>query len=99
MVEVPEFWWNRKQEGGYEYIYISDKETELTPNKSEKFYIGRYTATGNSSAVTCKSGATYLKNISITNLRAAAKNIGKNWRNNRYTSLVFNTNALFSRIC
>ncbi len=78
MVEVPDFWWKREQTGGYEYIYISAVEQDGY-TKSNKFYIGKYTATGSKSAVTCKSGAANLVSISITDLRTAAKNIGTNW--------------------
>ncbi len=83
MTEVPEFYWNREQkvEDGatWEYIYISQSQTDLTPNKSEKFYIGRYTATGSSSDVTTKRGVANLVDISITDLRNATKKIGTNW--------------------
>ncbi len=83
MTEVPEFWWNREQkvedDATYEYIYISRNQTDKTLNKSEKFYIGRYTATGSSSNITCKSNVTNLTNISITDLRNATKKIGTNW--------------------
>ncbi len=78
MVEVPSFWWKREQTGGYEYIYISMVQHEGY-TKSDKFYIGKYTATGSKSAVTCKSGVANLVSISITDLRTSAKNIGTNW--------------------
>ena len=78
MTEVPEFWYKRLQTGGYEYIYISAVEQDGY-KKSNKFYIGRYTATGSSSAATCKSGAANLVSITLPNMRAAAKKIGTNW--------------------
>lgn len=74
----PEFWYKRWQEGGYEYIQISNVE-QLGFNHSEAFYIGRYTATGSSSAVTCKSGLANFVNVSITDLRTYTKNIGLGW--------------------
>ncbi len=78
MTEVPEFWYKRQQTSGYEYIYISAVE-QSGYTKSNKFYIGRYTATGSSSTATCKSGATNLVNITLPNMRSAAKKIGTNW--------------------
>ena len=74
----PEFWYKRWQEGGYEYIQISNVE-QSGFNHSEAFYIGRYTATGSSSAVTCKSGLANFVNVSITDLRTYAKKIGSGW--------------------
>ena len=103
MTEVPEFWWDREQktENGatWEYIYISEKQTKLTPNKSEKFYIGRYTATGTKSSVDCKNNKNNLVDISITDLRQSAQNIGENWRINGYMEMELFANALSSRIC
>ena len=91
MTEIPEFWWNREQKtenrATWEYIYISRNKTELTPNRSEKFYIGRYTATGNKTNITTKSGVSSLFDVIIKNLRTNAKKIGENWRFNRYMEM------------
>lgn len=78
MTEIPDFWWQRKQENGYEYIYISSVEQEGF-TKSGKFYLGRYTATGSSSSVTCKSGVANYTNVTITDARTNSKKIGSNW--------------------
>ncbi len=78
MTYFPEFWYKRWQEGGYEYIQISNvKQTGF--EYSEPFYIGRYNASGSSSAVTCKSGQSPFTNVSITNLRTYTRNIGAGW--------------------
>ena len=78
MTEVPEFWYKREQTGGYEYIYISAVEQDGY-TKSNKFYIGRYTASGSSSAIASKSGVADLVSISIKDFRTAAKKVGTNW--------------------
>lgn len=78
MTEVPEFWYKREQTGGYEYIYISHEEQDGY-TKSSKFYIGRYTASGTSSAITSKSGVADLVNLTIVDFRTAAKKVGTNW--------------------
>ena len=61
MTEFPEFYWNReqKEEDGatYEYIYISRTQTEFTPNRSKKFYVGRY-RNDTSSVLKIASGVT-----------------------------------------
>lgn len=78
MTEIPDFWWQRKQENGYEYIYISSVEQEGF-TKSSKCYLGRYTATGSSSSVTCKSGASNFVNVNMTSARTYSRNIGDGW--------------------
>jgi hypothetical protein len=78
MTLFPEFYWKREQSGGYEYIYISATEHNGF-SKSESFMLGRYTASGSSSAITTKSGVVDLVSISITNFRTAAKKVGTNW--------------------
>lgn len=50
MTYIPQFYWNRERKtesgGEYEYIYISEKESDLTPRLSKEFYIGRYESCG-----------------------------------------------------
>lgn len=74
----PEFWYKRWQADGYEYIQISNVEKDGFIY-SEPFYIGRYNASGSSSAVTCKSGQAPFTSVSITNLRTYSRNIGSGW--------------------
>lgn len=78
MTYFPEFWWKRIQENGYEKVYIADHEMTGF-NYSEAFYIGRYNASGSSSAVTTKSGVAPLTGTGMTNLRTYSRNIGTNW--------------------
>ena len=74
----PEFWYKRWQADGYEYIQISNVQKDGFIY-SEPFYIGRYDASGSSSAVTCKSGQSPFVSVSITNLRTYTRNIGAGW--------------------
>ena len=74
----PEFWYKRWQEGGYEYIQISNVE-QTGFEYSEPFYIGRYTTGGSSSAVTCKSGVANFTSVTIDSLRTYSKNVGAGW--------------------
>ncbi len=78
MTYVPQFWYKRVQENGYEKIYIADAEYEDF-TKSEAFYISRYDASGSTSALASKSGQTILGSVTPANFRTAAKNIGTNW--------------------
>ena len=74
----PEFWYKRWQADGWEYIQISNIEQQGF-EYSEPFYIGRYDASGSSSAVTCKSGQAPFTSVSITSLRTYSRNIGSGW--------------------
>lgn len=74
----PEFWYKRWQEGGYEYIQISNI-AQKGFEYSEPFYIGRYNTSGSSSAVSCKSGQAPFTRVSIVNLRTYSKNVGNGW--------------------
>lgn len=78
MTYVPEFWYKRVQEDGYEKIYIADAEYEDF-NHSEAFYGSRYTAGGSTSVLNSKSGQAPLGSVTPANFRTAAKNIGNNW--------------------
>ena len=78
MTYVPEFWYKRVQEDGYEKIYIADAEYEDFSH-SEAFYGSRYTAGGSTSVLNSKSGQAPLGSVTPANFRTAAKNIGNNW--------------------
>ena len=78
MTYVPEFWFKRIQEDGYEKIYIADAQYEDFEH-SEAFYGSRYTAGGSTSALNSKSGQTSLGSVTPANFRTSAKNIGSNW--------------------
>ena len=78
MTIIPEFYYRRYQEDGYEYIYIS--ETELDGySKSEEFMIGRYTMSGSASGVYSRSGYAPFVSKTISDFRSYAKNLGTGW--------------------
>lgn len=54
LTKIPEFWWKRYQEDGWEYIYIADGEVAGF-TKSEEFSIGRYLTTFSNSKAMSKS--------------------------------------------
>ena len=80
MTEIPDFWWNREQivedEATYEYIYISEKQTSLTPHKFTKRYVGRYLSSSNGD---CYNTGRPYSNVSIMSARNIAKSMGTNW--------------------
>lgn len=75
LTRIPEFWYKRYQEDGYEYIYIADGELDGY-TKSNEFSLGRYTISGNSSKVSSKSGVAPLCSTTITDFRNYAKKLG-----------------------
>lgn len=78
MTYFPGFWWKRWQSEGYEYIQISNVE-QTGFNYSEAFYMGRYTATGTSSEITCKSGLENFSSLNMTDFRTEVNSIGNRW--------------------
>ena len=72
---IPTFYYKRYQEDGYEYILISNKNLEGY-TRSDAFSIGRYTMSGDDSAVHSKSGVKPLVNKTITEFRNEAKKLG-----------------------
>ena len=76
LTKIPEFYYRRYQENGYEYIYISEfpKEGYI---KSEEFSVGRYTMSGDATRVHSKSGYLPLTNATITDYRTYARNLGE----------------------
>lgn len=78
MTRFPEFWYKREQKDGYEYIYIADYAADGFI-KSEQFSLSRYTASGTTSRLNSKSGATPLNNVTPANFRTSAKALGNGW--------------------
>ncbi len=75
LTRIPEFYYKREQVDGVEYQYIS-KYPQEGFSKSETFSIGRYTMSGNATKVYSKSGVKPLTNVTITNFRNYARNLG-----------------------
>lgn len=75
LTKIPEFYWRRYRDTNYEYILIS-KNKLAGFVKSEEFSVGRYTMSGSSSRVYSRSGYAPLTNVSITNFRNYARNLG-----------------------
>ncbi len=73
--KIPEFYYRRYQENGYEYILISNKNIDGY-TKSDEFSIGRYTMSGDENAVHSKSGEQPLANKKINEFREYAKALG-----------------------
>jgi len=75
LTKIPEFYWRRYRDDDYEYILISKyKLTGFV--KSEEFSVGRYTMSGSSSRVYSRSGYAPFTNVTITNFRSYARNLG-----------------------
>ena len=72
---IPEFYYKRYQENGYEYIYISGTPKEGYI-KSVAFSVGRYTMSGSANDVHSRSGVTPLTNHTITDYRTYARKLG-----------------------
>lgn len=99
MTEIPEFWWKREQPGdGHEYIYISPSE-QIGYIKSAKRYISRYQCGGSSNELYSKSNIKPLGGKTMSDFRTLARNIGAEWRINRYNNFINHTNVVFSRVC
>ena len=73
---IPEFYYKRTQENGYEYIYIS-KEYQDGYSKSDTFSVGRYTMSGSVNNVHSRSGVQPLVNHTITDFRTYARALGE----------------------
>lgn len=73
---IPEFYYKRIQENGYEYISISKKEKQGY-TKSEAFSVGRYTMSGDTTRVHSRSGYKPLTNHTISDFRTYARNLGE----------------------
>lgn len=80
MTIIPEFWYKRYQEDGYEYIYIADADVDDTYTKSNQFMIGRYTMSGSASNVYSRSGYAQLVSKTISDFRSYARNLGEGWQ-------------------
>ncbi len=73
---IPTFYYKRYQEGGYEYILISNKNLEGY-TRSDAFSIGRYTMSmGEDAKVHSKSGVQPLVNTNIIQFREYARKLG-----------------------
>lgn len=79
MVKVPEFWYQRKIEGDYEYIYISDY-ARGDYEHSKEFFVGAYdlciTTEGETEKAHSKSGQIAAYNKTIAQFRTLAKAVG-----------------------
>ena len=75
LTRIPEFYWRRYRDTEYEYILIS-KQKLTGFVKSEQFSVGRYTMSGSSSRVYSRSGYAPFTNVTITNFRNYARNLG-----------------------
>ena len=73
---IPEFYYRRIQEDGYEYISIT-KDYQEGYTKSEAFSVGRYTMSGAVNDVHSRSGYQPLGNHTITEFREYAKQLGE----------------------
>ena len=73
--KIPEFYYRRYQENGYEYILISNKNIDGY-TKSDEFSIGRYTMSGSEAGVYSKSGVKPLQEKIITDFRNYARALG-----------------------
>ena len=54
LTKIPEFWWKRYQEDGWEYVYIADGPVNGF-TKSEEFSVGRYLTTFSNAKATSRS--------------------------------------------
>ena len=79
MVKVPEFWYQRKIEGDYEYIYISDY-ARGDYEHSKEFFVGAYDlciiTEGETEKAHSRSGKIAAYNKTITQFRTLAKAVG-----------------------
>ncbi len=73
---IPEFYYKRVQENGYEYIAIT-KDYQEGYSKSEAFSVGRYTMSGDTTRVHSRSGYTPFVSHNITEFREYARNLGE----------------------
>lgn len=75
LTRIPEFWYKRYQEDGYEYVYIATEEMDGYIHIPQ-FSVGRYTTSGSSAGVHSKSGVAPLRSTTITNFRTYSKALG-----------------------
>ena len=75
LTKIPEFWYKREQNDGYEYVYFADYAADGFI-KSEQFSVGRYMMSGSSSRVYSKSKVAIFTNYTITNARNYARALG-----------------------
>ncbi len=75
---IPEFYYRRYQENGYEYIYISNHKVNDNYSKSDAFSIGRYILSfdRSNSKFHSASGVSLYVNKTITQFRNFAKTLG-----------------------
>ncbi len=74
--KIPEFYYRRYQENGYEYVLISKNKIDGY-EKSDEFSIGRYTMSSDNNTVYSKSGVKALGLINITDFRNYARALGE----------------------
>lgn len=75
LTRIPEFWYKRYREDGYEYIYIATEEMDDYIHVAQ-FSVGRYTSSGTSAGLHSKSGVLPLRSANITNFRTYSKALG-----------------------
>ena len=84
LTRIPEFYYKRYQGTDtktnitYEYVLISE-DAKSGFSKSDTFSVGRYTMSGNSSAVHSKSGVQPIVNTTITDFRTYARALGEDF--------------------
>ena len=83
LTRIPEFYYRRYQQTEsdgktYEYVQISAAPQDGF-TKSETFSVGRYTMSGNSTAVHSRSGVQPLVNTTITDFRTYARALGEDF--------------------
>ncbi len=74
--KIPEFYYRRYQENGYEYVLISKRKIEGY-TKSNEFSIGGYTMSGTEAGVYSKSGVKPLTAKTISAFRNYTKQLGQ----------------------
>ena len=84
LTRIPEFYYKRYQGTDtktnitYEYVLISE-EAKSGFSKSDTFSVGRYTMSGDATAVHSKSGVQPLVSTTITDFRNYARNLGEDF--------------------
>ena len=73
LTKIPEFWYLRYQENGWEYVYIADGEVEGF-TKSDEFSEARFLMSGSANNVHSKSGVEPYTSINIGTARNSVKN-------------------------
>lgn len=76
LIYIPEFYYIRFQQNGYEYILISSESLDIF-SKSEAFSVGKYLSTTDGARVHSRDDTLPLASGTITDLRTQAQNLGE----------------------